>query len=145
MLLLKRDIVLPSRGDLFAIPLCDGTVAVAQLANLWSDGKAASPTYAVYDHRFDSADGAKAALATMNLRVPKFIVTTNGAEIRGRIWTVIGHGSVEYQDTNVEAQMSEWGWFRGREIGYLPMFLEVYWGLRPPYATYATDLKQLPL
>lgn len=146
MIKVTRRTKLPAEGTVFAVPLSDGSYGLAQLACLWTGGNAASPTYLLFNCRFPDLANAEANWGDCDLSAPSFASTSDGDEIAKRNWVELGIQHLRYKGVELlRRELTEWGWWRGTERGYLAAFLGAHLQIAPAYKLFLRDLDSMRL
>lgn len=146
MFRITKRLKLPVEGDLFAVPLRDGSFGFVQLVQVWRDGTLGSPTYLAFGARAGNISQAEAQANELDLSKPNFGCTSDGEEVEKRLWPQLGCRPVVFPGIeHFKSQIGTWGWWKGSELGYLEMFLSAFFGIIPPYKTYERDLARLSL
>lgn len=118
-------------GDVYAIPLIDGSWTLGQICFLLEVEGYYSISMAFFNYKFISIESLNEQIDTLDLSCPFTAFTITGETIKKKIWILIAHKMVHYVNFCVEyKKKNSWGWIDGieREMNWI---LEMYFGIYP--------------
>jgi hypothetical protein len=122
-----RKRIKPKAGDLFAVPLTDGSFGLGHIA-VFDSVEYLEPSCVLFAHRAARPDDLLVNVDEV-MEHPIGVMVTNASELRCGAWPIIGWRRPDYAGFEMPKFMDmKHGSYT---VGVLPEFLEAYHGLRP--------------
>jgi hypothetical protein len=128
----KKERPRPLEGQVFAVPLSDGSFALAQVAFVkWFPPNTSFVTSAFFETRASTPELLREILRGSDLSKPISVFTLSDSPIEAGEWILLEERPVTYDNVDVQSRIKgDWGWFDRKQRPW-SFFLESYHGLFP--------------